>query len=67
MNERLDQIEVKLAFLEQANSELSDVVYRQRQEIEALQRRLDGMTARLEAAQTPPTAWTPEDEKPPHY
>lgn len=67
MSERLDQIEVKLAFLEQANAELSDVVYRQRREIEALQRRLDAMTARFEAAQSQPTAWTPEDEKPPHY
>ena len=67
MSDRLDQIEVKLAFLEQANAQLSDVVYRQRQEIEALQRRLDGMTARLDAAQSQPTAWSLEDEKPPHY
>jgi len=36
MNERLDQIEIKIAYLEQANAQLSDVVYRQRQEIEAL-------------------------------
>jgi uncharacterized coiled-coil protein SlyX len=67
MTERLDTIETKIAFLEQANAELSDVVYRQRQELEKLQARLDNLVTRLETAQTPPTSYTAEDEKPPHY
>ena len=67
MNERLDQIEIKIAYLEQANAQLSDVVYRQRQEIEALRRTMAGLVDRFEAARSAPTAYTPEDEKPPHY
>jgi uncharacterized coiled-coil protein SlyX len=67
MTERLETIETKIAFLEQANAELSDVVYRQRQELEKLQARLDNLVTRLETAQTPPTSYTAEDEKPPHY
>lgn len=67
MDERLDQIEVRIAWLEQANGELSDVVYQQRQELAALRERLALLTDRLEAAQTQATAYTPEDEKPPHY
>ncbi len=67
MSERLEQIETKIAFLEKANQELSDVVYRQRQEIEALHARLAQLTERIEAAQTAPTPYTFEDEKPPHY
>lgn len=67
MTERLDTIETKIAFLEQANAELSDVVYRQRQELEKLQARLDNLVTRLETAQSPPTSYTAEDEKPPHY
>jgi len=67
MNERLDQIEVRIAFLEQANTQLSDTVYQQQQELKALRARLDGLMQRLETAQSQPTAWTAEDEKPPHY
>ena len=67
MSERLEQIEVKIAYLEQANAQLSDVVYQQRQEIEALRHRLETLTERLASAQTPPTQYTLEDEKPPHY
>jgi SlyX protein len=64
---RLDTIETKIAFLEQANAELSDVVYRQRLELERLQARLDNLVTRLGTAQSPPTSYTAEDEKPPHY
>ena len=67
MSERLEQIEVKIAYLEQANAELSDVVYEQRREIQALQAKLAALIERLESAAAAPTAYTPEDEKPPHY
>jgi SlyX protein len=67
MNERLEQIEVKIAYLEQANAQLSDVVYRQRQEIEALQRKIAALADRFESAQAQSTPYTLEDEKPPHY
>lgn len=67
MNDRLDDIETKIAFLEEANTQLSDVVYQQRQEIEALRARIAALVDRFESAQASPTAYTPEDEKPPHY
>ncbi|MGH8301404.1 MAG: SlyX family protein [Steroidobacteraceae bacterium] len=66
-NEALEQIETKIAFLERANAELSDVVYRQHREIEALRERIAALTARVEAAQAAPEVRTPEDERPPHY
>lgn len=68
MDERLERLEIKMAFLEQANAELSDEVFRRRQEIEAVREQLAALTSRLDAAQAQPLA-TPasEEEKPPHY
>ena len=66
-SEEIERIETKIAFLENANVELSDVVYRQQQEIASLRARLDALAQRLEVAQTPYTPRTPEDERPPHY
>ena len=63
----LEQIETKIAFLERANSELSDVVFRQQREIEALRARINALVERFEAAQSNERARTPEDERPPHY
>lgn len=62
-----EQIETKIAFLESAIAELSDVVYRQQQEIRALCARVDALAQRLEAAETADVARTPEEERPPHY
>jgi SlyX protein len=66
-SDAIERIETKIAFLESANVELSDVVYRQQQEIAALRARLDALTQRIEAAQTPDTLRAPEEERPPHY
>jgi len=66
-SEAIERLETKIAFLESANVELSDVVYRQSLEIQALRARLDALAQRVEAAQTPETVRTPEDERPPHY
>jgi uncharacterized coiled-coil protein SlyX len=66
--ETLEQIEIKIAFLERANAELSDVVYELRKEIDSLQARLAGVTARMDAGQGPAErAYSLEEEKPPHY
>ncbi len=67
MSDRLDDIETKIAFLEQANAQLSDVVYRQQQELDALRARIAALVDRFETAQSAPTAYTADDEKPPHY
>ena len=63
----LEQIETKIAFLERANIELSDVVLRQQQDIEALRAQITALAGRIEAAQADTTVRTPEDERPPHY
>ena len=67
MTDRLEQVEVRIAYLEQANSELSDVVYKLRQELELLRAELATMTQRWETSQSAPTAYTAEQEIPPHY
>jgi SlyX protein len=67
MSESLEQIEIRIAYLERANAELSDVVYQQRLELEALRARLAEWMGRIEAAQGQSTAYTAEEEKPPHY
>ena len=65
--EALEQIETKIAFLERANAELSDVVFRQHRDIEALREKLAALAARVEASHADPEVRSPEDERPPHY
>ena len=68
MNETtLELIQTKIAFLERANTELSDQLYRQHREIEALSQRLTALTNRLSAAVAEERARTEEEERPPHY
>ena len=67
MNHSIEQLEIKVAFLEQANGELSQELYRQRQELEALRAQLAVLLERLEAAQSESTSYSEEQEKPPHY
>jgi uncharacterized coiled-coil protein SlyX len=68
MNEEtLEQIQTKIAFLERASSELSDVVFRQHGEIQALEAKLRALSDRLNGVQSGETPRTPEQERPPHY
>lgn len=64
---KLEQIETKIAFLERANLELSDVVFRQHREIETLRAQIVALAARIDAVQSDTAVGTPEDERPPHY
>lgn len=67
MDQRIEQLEFKIAFLEEATAQLSDVVFEQRQQIAALREQLAGLLSRLEASQAQATTYTVEEEKPPHY
>ena len=68
MNEEaLEEIQTKIAFLEQANADLSDVVFRQQQEIRALGARIKEVSERLAAAQSEDRPRSAADERPPHY
>ena len=67
-DETLEQIQTKIAFLERANTDLSDVVYRQQQEIRALNARLKEVAERFDTVQRlDERERPPEDERPPHY
>jgi uncharacterized coiled-coil protein SlyX len=65
--EALEQIQTKIAFLEQANADLSDVVFRQQLEIRALGARIKEVSERLAAAQSEERQRSADDERPPHY
>lgn len=66
-DETLERLELKIAFLEKANTELSDVVYRQQREIAELQQRVADLKDRIETLKIEPTSYSSKDEVPPHY
>lgn len=66
-NEVIERIELKIAYLERANHELSDVVYRQQRELDALGLRLSAALGRIDALRQLERPYTLEEEKPPHY
>jgi len=71
MNEDiLERIETKIAYLERANAELSEVVFRQQREIqalaEALAQTLEAQT-KMSAERPLSAAAAAAEERPPHY
>jgi uncharacterized coiled-coil protein SlyX len=66
-DEALEQIQSKIAYLERAANELSDVVFRQHNEIRALETQVKSIKERLSGAQLEETIHAPEQERPPHY
>ena len=46
--EDLERLELKIAYLERANQELSDVVFRQQQELRALSEQIIALVGRVE-------------------
>ena len=65
--EIIESMQTKIAFLERANVELSDVVFRQQQELQALAAQLRALGERLLTVQAQERAHVPEEERPPHY
>ena len=63
----LEQMQIKLAFLERAVSELSDLVFRQHKEIQAVEAKLKAVSDRLDSVQSDETLRPLEQERPPHY
>lgn len=63
---RLEDVEIKLAHVERGLQELSDVVVRQQQEIDVLQRSNKRLVEQLATGANDPEAAT-RVEIPPHY
>jgi SlyX protein len=65
-DDSLERVQTKIAYLEQAVAELSDVVFRQHREIQALEAQIKAVKGRLAGAAFD-EARTIEQERPPHY
>lgn len=66
-NDRLALIEEKLAFIERAVNELSDVVARQQKELDRATDRHQRLLDKLAAMESDWAPGAAADEKPPHY
>jgi SlyX protein len=66
MNERINELEVKLAFAEDLLDAVNATVYRQQQQIDRLLREMRELREQLAAA-APGEARSLRDEIPPHY
>ena len=67
MSDRLDSIEEKLAHLEQAVHDLSDVVARQQKELDRALERNQRLMDKITAIESDFGPSAPAHEKPPHY
>lgn len=65
--ERLVDMETRLAFLEDAQQQLSDVIARQEKEIEALNRRVVALEEQLREVAPNLIADASDEPPPPHY
>jgi len=65
-DDRLTEIEIKLAHAEQAINEMSDVLYAQQALLEKLDLSLSSLRQRISSIEGGPEG-TSGDEKPPHY
>jgi SlyX protein len=67
MQERLTEVEIKLAHIDQSVSELSDVVYEQQKLIQRLAQTCEALQQRIQSASEAGSGSDSGDEKPPHY
>lgn len=63
----IERIDLRIAYLERANNDLSEVVYRQQQEIDTLRAQIAALSGKMESAMSEQTIYTAEQERPPHY
>ncbi len=66
-NERMENIETRLAFQEDLIEELNKTVYRQQQRLERLEATCEALARRLYMLAESAGDGLPADEKPPHY
>jgi len=66
MESRITDLEIKLSFSEDLLEELNRIVYRQQQQIEALQQEMRALRLQMQAT-APGEQRSLRDELPPHY
>ena len=67
MNDRTTEIEIKLAHLEQALNDMSDVLYAQQSDLDRLNLLNDALQQRLFSLEGESEETKGKNEKPPHY
>lgn len=66
--QRIIELETRLAYQEHTLAELNDIVTDQQQQLTKLGRLVESLTSRLTAmADAMPGSSTPQNERPPHY
>ncbi len=65
--DRLTNVELLLTHLQHDFEQLSQVVFRQQAEIDALKTEVAKLSTRIVTLADNPEARDPQDEKPPHY
>lgn len=66
-DERLEKIETKIAFLEDAVDDLNRTVYAQRKEIDRFRAAIESLAVRVRELADAVGERGPGDERPPHY
>ncbi|MBY0555377.1 SlyX family protein [bacterium] len=64
---QLIDIEIKIAHQDKTLEELSDVIYKQQQQIDSLEKSLKTLISRIQNGTNGELEIGPADEKPPHY
>ena len=67
IEDQIIELQTRLAYQEDAIQQLNDVIVRQQQQIDTLEKRGAELLRRLEALAEAETAELPQDETPPHY
>lgn len=67
MQDRVTELEIKMAHMEDDLNVLNDTVIGLQSHIERLERKLEGLGDRLDAVTEVRTEGSPSDERPPHY
>ena len=66
-DDRLTELEAKIAHQEHALHEMSDEIYAQQKKLEQLEVTCDFLLEQVRSQSEGPAAGNPADEKPPHY
>lgn len=66
-DDRITELETRVAHQDQALTDLSDEIYRQQQQITRLEDQSRQLLARVESLAVADAAGDPSDEVPPHY